>query len=87
MGALSPKRGSVSVIVRTFKGAVTKWARSEGFEDFGWQPRFHEQIIRNEDDLRRIQSYIVDNPVQWAIDEEKVENRTAMIMATNDEKE
>jgi REP element-mobilizing transposase RayT len=70
MVSLSPKKGSLSVIVRTFKAAVTTWARENEHEDFGWQERFHDHIIRNDEDLRRIRAYIANNPLQWAIDEE-----------------
>jgi len=35
-----------------------------------WQRNFHEHIIRNEESLNLIRQYIVNNPVNWAIDEE-----------------
>ena len=75
MGALSPPAGSLSVVVRTFKAAVTTWARDHGHEDFAWQARFHDHIIRNEADLHRIRTYIANNPLQWAIDEENPDNQ------------
>jgi len=40
-----------------------------------WQRSFHDHIIRNDADLHRIRTYIVNNPLQWAIDEENPENR------------
>lgn len=70
MAALSPNSSSVSVIVRTFKAAVTTWARDNGFVEFGWQPRFYDHIIRNDADLTRIREYIAMNPLRWALDEE-----------------
>lgn len=70
---VSPRKGSLSVIVRTFKAAVTTWARNNGFGYFGWQARFHDHIIRNEADLHRIRTYVANNPLQWAIDEENPE--------------
>ena len=75
MGALSPKRGSLSVVIRTFKAAVTAHVRNAGIADFGWQERFHDHIIRNDADLRRIRTYISNNPLQWAIDEENPQRR------------
>jgi REP element-mobilizing transposase RayT len=75
MRSLSPRKESLSVIVRTFKAAVTIWARKNGFEDFAWQSRFHDHIIRNEADLYRIRTYIANNPLQWALDEENPGNR------------
>jgi len=73
MGALSPDEGSLSVIVRTFKAAVTTWARRNGFGDFAWQRGFYDHIIRNEADLHRIRTYIANNPLQWALSEENPE--------------
>jgi REP element-mobilizing transposase RayT len=74
MAALSPRKQSLSVIIRTFKAAVTTWARRNGFQDFAWQSRFYDHIIRNEADLDRIRTYIANNPLQWAIDEENPED-------------
>lgn len=31
------------------------------------QPRFHDHIIRNENELFRIRQYIKNNPVNWEI--------------------
>lgn len=44
-----------------------------------WQRNYHEHIIRNEDELSRIREYIVNNPLQWAVDRENpsVEARPA----------
>jgi len=44
MSAISPKPGSLSAIVRSFKSAVTKECHNKGFKEFGWQPRFYEHI-------------------------------------------
>ena len=32
---------------------------------FAWQPRFYDHIIRNEDALSRIRTYIQNNPEKW----------------------
>ena len=34
-----------------------------------WQRNYYEHVIRNEADLNEIRQYILDNPVQWAMDE------------------
>jgi REP element-mobilizing transposase RayT len=73
--AISPKKGSLSVVIRTYKAAVTTWARKNGFVDFGWHGRFHDHIIRDEQDYRRIAGYIRGNPKQWNSDEENPANR------------
>jgi REP element-mobilizing transposase RayT len=35
-----------------------------------WQRNYYEHVIRDEDDLNRIRQYIMENPLQWAEDEE-----------------
>ena len=35
-----------------------------------WQRNYWEHIIRDEHDLNRIQEYIVNNPLQWELDNE-----------------
>ncbi len=34
-----------------------------------WQRNYYEHVIRNEDELNRLRWYILDNPVQWNMDE------------------
>jgi len=34
-----------------------------------WQRNYYEHIIRDEDELNRLRQYILDNPVQWEMDE------------------
>jgi REP element-mobilizing transposase RayT len=72
--SISPVKGSLSVIIRTFKAAVTTWARTNDHPEFAWQGRFHDHIIRDEDDLYRIRTYIRNNPLKWALDEENPDN-------------
>ena len=59
-----PQSKNLASIVRGYKIGVTKYATSEGIE-FGWQPRFHDRIVRNADELTRIQHYIAENPANW----------------------
>ena len=68
MAAISPKTGSLSVAVRSFKSAVTKLAHKTGHE-FGWQERYWDRIIRNEAELNRIRNYIRANPSNWEKDQ------------------
>ncbi|WP_262966364.1 transposase [Methylobacter psychrophilus] len=35
---------------------------------FSWQPRFHEHVIRNEEDYLKIAEYIQNNPRKWQED-------------------
>jgi putative transposase len=69
VNSMSPEKGSLSVIIRTFKAAVTTWARRNGCADFAWLGRFHDHIIRDEKDLNRIRAYIRNNPLNWLTDD------------------
>lgn len=66
--------GSLGAIVNQFKGACTKRIRDAGVTEFGWQPRFYDHIIREEEALNRIRQYIVDNPLKWELEQETPEN-------------
>ncbi|MEE9508728.1 MAG: transposase [Anaerolineales bacterium] len=67
--SIIPKPKSLSSIIRSYKSAVTRWARSNGYQYFAWQPRFYDHIIRDDEDLRRIRKYIQENPLKWELDE------------------
>ncbi len=68
--SISPKQGTLSVIIRTFKAAVTAQCRRRKYHFPGWQRNYYEHIVRNEDVLGRIREYIVSNPLQWQFDRE-----------------
>lgn len=36
---------------------------------FAWQPRFHDRIVRDTNELNQIATYIENNIAQWAFDE------------------
>ena len=59
-----PQRKNLASIIRGYKSVVTTYARKNQI-DFAWQPRFHEHIIRSEDDYDRISTYIAHNPENW----------------------
>jgi len=66
------KKGiTLGVIINQFKGACTRAIRERGFENFSWQPRFHDHIVRNEKDLERIRRYICENPAAWLVEEDE----------------
>jgi putative transposase len=62
-----PQSKNLGSIMRGFKSAVTTQIR-EMHHDFGWQTRFHDHIIRNQESFERIQEYIINNPSNWAND-------------------
>jgi putative transposase len=69
---INKKRYSLSQLICAFKTtsakAINKFQNSAG-KQF-WQRSYHERVIRNEEELGKIQEYIINNPLQWAIDEE-----------------
>jgi len=58
--SFGPQSKSLSAIIRGFKGTVTLKARKID-PSFGWQPRFHDRIIRNEKEYEAIAWYIHNN--------------------------
>ncbi|MBN1453718.1 MAG: hypothetical protein JW963_22080 [Anaerolineales bacterium] len=39
-----------------------------------WQGNYYEHIIRNDRELNAIRQYIIDNPVNWELDRDNLEN-------------
>ena len=63
-----PQSRNLASIVRGFKIGVTKYAHANDI-DFTWQPRYHDRIIRDEQELFAVRTYIRNNPMKWASDE------------------
>jgi REP element-mobilizing transposase RayT len=71
------RHASLSGILQWFKTNTTttyiRGVKTSGwprFEGRLWQRTFYDHIIRDDRDLDRIRTYILDNPVQWSMDEE-----------------
>jgi len=60
-------KNSISAMIGSFKSAVTKFANKNDIR-LKWQPRFFDRIIRDENELENIQTYIINNPVNWGKD-------------------
>ncbi|MDE5422916.1 hypothetical protein L3073_11910 [Ancylomarina sp. DW003] len=60
--------GSLSAIIGQFKSSLTRWSRKNGYDNFAWQDRFHDHIIRNDGAFQRISNYIKNNPANWQKD-------------------
>lgn len=58
---------ALSRYVNSFKGAVTKYAKSIGCE-FGWHSRYHDHLIRGHKEELHIAQYIIDNVKKWEED-------------------
>lgn len=64
---ISPKSGSISSIIRSYKSIVTRESRVVNSK-FNWHSKFHDHIIRNSITFERIQNYIENNPANWKED-------------------
>jgi REP element-mobilizing transposase RayT len=62
---ISPKKGSLSTIIRSVKSAVTRKIHQDLAPSFAWQPRYYDHIIRAERDLENLRWYITLNPGNW----------------------
>ena len=63
--AISPEAGSLSAIIRTYKSSCTKIIRKRLGLEFSWQARFHDRVIRSEEQFQAISEYIWENPKHW----------------------
>lgn len=61
------KPGTLGVIMNQYKRKCTIEARTIR-KNFGWQSRFHDHIIRDAAEFRRISEYIRNNPSNWKKD-------------------
>jgi len=71
------KLPSLPDIVKQFKSLTTHFyiegVKRRGWPPFDgrvWQKNYFEHIIRNEDSLVRIRTYIQENPARWELDSE-----------------
>ena len=73
---------SLGSIIAGFKSAATKRINEERNMPRSpvWQSRFYEHVIRNEKDLNNVREYIINNPMQWHVDDEnpKKDDQIAM---------
>jgi putative transposase len=60
-------KNTVSSIIGSYKSAVSKHAHRLGF-NMQWQPRFHDHVIRDNDEYSRITRYIMNNVTTWPTD-------------------
>ena len=65
--AFAPQSKNLASIMRGYKSAVTTYARKNNIK-FEWHIRYHDHIIRNEEEFLRISNYIKNNPSKWLDD-------------------
>ncbi len=67
-------RGSLGTIIRSFKAAVTKWAREElRWPGKVWQRNYFERVLRDGQESADAGAYIAENVRKWAWDHENSE--------------
>ena len=64
MSSISPKTGSLSLVIRQFKQSVTIYAKQHNIP-FAWQPRFYESVITKQFEFERTWQYINNNVKKW----------------------
>ena len=62
-------KNSLSIIINQCKGSVTRYGRKNWYKNFALQTLFYDHIIRNDNDLQWIRTYIQNNPIKWEQDE------------------
>ncbi|MFH1063171.1 MAG: hypothetical protein V1747_09870, partial [Candidatus Omnitrophota bacterium] len=68
------KNNKLSIIIGSFKSAVTKQINRINNNKFKWQRSFYDHVIRTNDSLNKIREYIVNNPATWANDKHNIMN-------------
>jgi REP element-mobilizing transposase RayT len=61
----NPKR-TLGKVLRHFKAKSAKLIHDSGYQDFKWQSRYHDRIVRSRQELNAIRTYILQNPASWA---------------------
>ena len=64
MAAISPKKGSLASLVRSYKSAVSKQVHPL-HPQFCWQERYFDNIIKDSPSYQRIEAYIENNVGSW----------------------
>ena len=62
-----PQSKNLASIIRGYKIGVTKCAKKIN-DNWGWQPRYHDHIIRDDKSYHNIKNYIINNPAKWTAD-------------------
>ena len=68
MQFISKQKGRLSVVIGGLKRAVTHHA-NQTHQDFAWQTRFYDRIVRDQPEMNRIATYIENNVANWHDDE------------------
>ncbi|MFD1256287.1 transposase [Mucilaginibacter terrae] len=62
---------NIASVIRGYKASVKKYATLNKI-DFAWQSKYHDRVIRDENEYQNIRNYIYNNPANWASDTENI---------------
>jgi hypothetical protein len=62
-----PQSRNLGSVIRGIKSAVTHLANEKQIS-FAWQTRYHDHIIRSQEEMNNIAEYIEHNPAKWETD-------------------
>jgi putative transposase len=62
--SFGPQSQNLGSVIRSYKAATKAYATTHNLQ-FGWQARFHDDVITSGQELDRIRKYILDNPATW----------------------
>ena len=65
---------NLSVIIGSYKSAVTKQINLINEGIFKWQRFFYDHVIRTEGSLNKVREYIRNNPTNWDSDENNIKH-------------
>jgi len=77
LGAPAITMLSLSSIVRSYKSGVTRLCKAHGFQNFAWQPRFYDHVLRTNASVNAVRDYIQNNPANWIHDKDNPKKQTA----------
>ena len=63
------QKNNTASLIAGFKAACTKQIIQAGNKSFAWQQNYYDHIIRNQNELTKIENYIRSNPQNWKTDE------------------
>ena len=61
---------NLGAVIRGLKARISKFAHENDIP-FAWQTRFHDRIIRNQEELNATAKYIEDNLIKWPDEEDE----------------
>ena len=73
------KSGSLGAIIGSYKSAVTRQINTIHNTPGAklWQRNYYEHIIRSDDEINRVRTYISQNPAKWEFDRENPSVRSS----------